>query len=122
MMELLGIRETDLEESFIRSSGPGGQNVNKVSTCVVLKHKPSGLVIRFQKERSQALNRYGARRLLALKLERLLRGRESAEAGRIAKIKRQKRRRSKRAKDKMLHAKRLRGEKKEARQRVRKED
>ena len=121
-MQRLGIREADLEESFIRSSGPGGQNVNKVSTCVVLKHKVSGLVIRCQKERSQALNRYEARRVLALKLDSLIRGRESAEAQRISKIKRQKRKRSKRAKDKMLQVKHKHSQKKETRQRVKGED
>ncbi|MBP9864875.1 MAG: peptide chain release factor-like protein [Candidatus Omnitrophica bacterium] len=121
-MQKLGIRESDLEESFVRSSGPGGQNVNKVSTCVVLKHKPSGMVVRCQKERSQALNRYGARRVLALKLDALIRGRESAEAQRVAKLKRQKRKRSKRAKDKMLQAKHQHSEKKQTRQRVDRED
>jgi protein subunit release factor B len=121
-MKKLGIREEDLEESFVRSGGPGGQNVNKVSTCVVLKHKPSGLVVRCQKERSQALNRYTARRILASKLDTLIRGRESAEAQRVAKIRRQKRKRSKRAKDKMLQAKHQHSRKKETRQRVSGED
>ena len=121
-MQRLGIREADLEESFIRSSGPGGQNVNKVSTCVVLKHKPSGMVVRCQKERSQALNRYEARRILATKLDTLVRGRESAEAQRVAKIKRQKRKRSKRAKNKMLQVKHQHSEKKQTRRRVDSED
>ncbi len=111
-MERLGIREADLEESFVRSSGPGGQNVNKVSTCVVLKHLPSGLVVKSQNERSQAMNRYHARRILAERLDAQIRGHQSAEAQRIAKIKRQKRKRSKRAKDKMLHSKKVHGEKK----------
>lgn len=108
----LGIREADLEESFVRSGGPGGQNVNKVSTCVILKHLPSGLVVRCQKERSQAMNRYFARRILASRLEAKVLGRQSEEASRISKIRRQKRKRSKRAKDKMLDAKRQHGEKK----------
>ncbi len=117
-MERLGIRDADLEESFIRSGGPGGQNVNKVSTCVVLKHVPTGLVVKCQQERSQAMNRYWARRILVERLDTQIRGRESAEAQRIAKIKRQKRKRSKRAKDKMLQAKTAHGQKKQLRQRV----
>ena len=117
-MERLGIREADLRESFIRSGGPGGQNVNKVSTCVVLKHLPSGLMVKCQQERSQAMNRYWARRILVDRLEAQIKGRQSEEAMRIAKIKRQKRKRSKRAKDKMLEAKRSRGEKKQLRRRV----
>ncbi len=105
----LGIREQDLEESFVRSGGPGGQNVNKLSTCVVLKHKPTGLVVKCQQERTQAMNRYWARRILAEKLEAQTLGRESDEAKRIAKIRRQKRKRSKRAKDKMLDGKQRHG-------------
>jgi protein subunit release factor B len=108
-LERLGIREQDLEESFVRSGGPGGQNINKVSTCVVLKHRPTGLIIKCQKERTQAMNRYWARRILTEKLEAQVLGRESEEAQRIAKIRRQKRKRSKRAKDKMLAAKQRHG-------------
>ncbi|MBI4355084.1 MAG: peptide chain release factor-like protein [Candidatus Omnitrophica bacterium] len=114
-MQRLGIREEDLEESFVRSGGPGGQNVNKVSTCVVLTHRPSGLTVKCQAERSQALNRFLARRILADRLERQRLGVLSAEAQRIAKLRRQKRKRSKRAKEKLLRLKRLRAEKKAAR-------
>jgi len=114
-MEELGIRESDLAEKFIRSGGHGGQNVNKVATCVYLKHLPTGIEVKCQQERSQALNRFLARRILADKLERLIRGKESEEEQRIAKIKRQKRKRSKRAREKMLADKRLQGEKKKAR-------
>lgn len=109
-MAKLGIREQDLEERFLRSRGPGGQNVNKVSTCVCLKYKPSGLEVRVQRERSQALNRFFARRLLVQKLEVLHLGRLSAERRRIEKIRRQKRRRSRRAKEKMLAGKRRRSQ------------
>ena len=111
----LGIREGDMEERFIRSGGPGGQNVNKVSTCVWLRHVPSGLEVKVQRERSQALNRFLARRLLMEKLEEVRLGRLSAERQRIAKIRRQKRRRSRRAKDKMLAGKKLRAQKKKLR-------
>lgn len=117
-MERLGIRESDLEESFIRSGGPGGQNVNKVSTCVVLKYLPSGLVVKCQRERSQAMNRYWARRILVDRLESQIHGRQSEEAKRIAKIKRQKHKRSKRAKDKILQSKDAHGKKKQLRRRV----
>ncbi len=108
-MERLGIRDADLEESFVCSGGPGGQNVNKVSTCVVLKHRPTGLSIKCQKERTQAMNRYWARRMLVDKLGAQILGRESEEDKRIAKIRRQKRKRSKRAKDKMLDDKQRHG-------------
>ncbi len=110
-MERLGIREDDLREKFIRSSGKGGQKVNKTSTCVYLKHRPSGIEVKCQKERSQALNRFLARRILARKIETRILGRLSEERKRIEKIRRQKRRRSKRAKEKMLKDKRKRAEK-----------
>ena len=114
-MEELGIRESDLVEKFVRSGGRGGQNVNKVSTCVYLKHLPTGIEVKCQQERSQALNRYLARRILADKVERLILGKKSEEAKRIAKIRRQKRKRSKRAQEKMLADKRRLGEKKRER-------
>ncbi len=111
-MRQLGVSEADFEERFVRSRGPGGQNVNKVSTCVVLRHLPSGLDVRCQQERSQTLNRYLARRILLTRLEAQRLGALSAEAQRIAKIRRQKRKRSKRAKEKMLAVKKLRATKK----------
>ena len=114
-MAKLGIREEDLVEKFIRSGGHGGQNVNKVATCVYLKHLPTGTEVKCQQERSQAMNRFFARRILADKIEAALLGKQSAEEQRIAKIRRQKRKRSKRAKDKMLAAKRHVGEKKKGR-------
>lgn len=101
----VGLREADVEEHFIRSGGPGGQNVNKVSTCVVLTHRPSGLTVRCQQERSQALNRFLARRRLVELLEERQLGAASARQQAIEKIRRQKRRRSRRAKDKMLATK-----------------
>jgi peptide chain release factor len=117
-MQKLGIRDEDLVEKFVRSGGHGGQNVNKVATCVYLKHIPSGIEVKCQKERSQALNRFLARRLLADKLENQILGEQSAEQQRIEKIRRQKRKRSKRAKEKMLANKRAQSEKKQARSKV----
>ena len=117
-MRRLGVEERDLEESFVRSSGPGGQNVNKVSTCVVLRHRPSGLEVRCQRERSQALNRFLARRILLERLEAQRLGALSAEAKRIAKVRAQKRRRSRRTKEKLLRLRFLRAQKKSLRGRV----
>jgi protein subunit release factor B len=114
-MQALGVRAGDLEEHFVRSGGKGGQNVNKVSTCVVLRHRPSGLVVKCQRERSQALNRFLARRELLDKLEARARGVVEAAAAERARVRRQKRRRSRRAKEKLLAAKHAQSEKKAAR-------
>ena len=111
-MARLGVRESDIVESFIRSSGPGGQNVNKVATAVYLKHIPTGIEVKCGRERSQALNRFLARRILVNKIEAMALGRASEERRRIEKIRRQKRKRSKRAKEKMLAVKREHSEKK----------
>ena len=115
LMRRLGVREEEFEEQFIRSSGPGGQNVNKRSTCVVLRHRPSGLEVRCQRERRQALNRFLARRALLQRLEAARLGRLSAEAARIAKIRRQKQHRSRRAKETLLREKHLTAQKKQLR-------
>mgnify|MGYP001616601106 FL=1 len=114
-MRRLGVREEELEERFIRSRGPGGQRANKTSTCVVLRHRPSGVEVRCERERSQALNRFLARRILLGRVEAQRLGHLSAEAQRIAKLRRQKRKRSKRAKEKLLQLKRRRAEKKRLR-------
>jgi len=111
----LGIFEKDIEESFICSGGKGGQHVNKVATCVQLRHVPTGTEVKCQKARTQGMNRYYARALLYEKIETAVRGEESAEAKRIAKIKRQKRKRSMRAKDKMLEEKKHQAVKKAGR-------
>lgn len=101
-MSKLEIREQDIEEKFIRSSTKGGQKVNKTSSCVYLKHRPTGIEVKCQRERSQALNRFLARRILVKKIETVKLGKLSEERKRIEKIKRQKRKRSKRAKEKVL--------------------
>jgi protein subunit release factor B len=120
-MRALRVREQDIEEQFVRSSGAGGQKVNKASTCVVLHHRPTGVRVKCQRERSQALNRFLARRILLDKIEAKIRGAESAEQQEIARIRRQKKRRSRRAKLKMLEAKRRHAEKKSSRAAVRPE-
>ncbi len=114
-MDRLGIRESDLDEKFIRSSGAGGQNVNKVNTCVYLKHRPSGTEVKCQKTRSQMDNRFFARRILCEKIEAQILGAQSAERQRIEKLRRQKRKRSKRAKEKMLSHKKQHSIKKSSR-------
>jgi len=121
-LEALGIFEVDLTETFIRSGGKGGQNVNKVATCVVLVHPPSGMSVKCQEGRSQAMNRFHARRMLADKIENERLGKESSEAQRVAKIQRQKRRRSKRAKEKILQDKHQRAATKSQRAPVRGSD
>ena len=114
-MESLGIHEKDIIEKFIRSSGKGGQKVNKASTCVYLKHLPTDIEVKCQRERYQAINRYLARKILADKVEAKIRGKESEERKKIEKIRRQKRKRSKRAKMKMLDDKKKQAQKKKGR-------
>ncbi len=114
-MQELGILEKDIVEKFIRAQGKGGQKVNKSSTCVYLRHLPSGIEVKCQEERAQAINRFLARRILVNKIESLILGKRSAEQQRIEKIRRQKRQRSKRAKEKMLRFKKMQSEKKKLR-------
>ena len=117
-MAALGVREADIDETFVRSGGHGGQNVNKTATCVMLFHHPTRLQVKCQTTRSQGLNRYLARRLLLDKIEALKKGYVDAERSRIEKIRRQKRKRSRRAKARMLDNKSHHADKKQSRRRV----
>ncbi len=100
-MKRLGIREEDIEETFTRSSGPGGQNVNKLATCVHLRHRPSGIAVKVMRERSQALNRFLARRSLAEKIATQVHGEDSAEKKKAQKIIKQKKRRKRKTAKKL---------------------
>ncbi|HEU6448765.1 MAG TPA: peptide chain release factor-like protein [Verrucomicrobiae bacterium] len=117
-MAELGVHESDIEESFVRSGGHGGQNVNKTSTCVMLLHRPTGLQVKCQETRQQGLNRFIARRLLLDKIEEKQKGFIAAKRAEIEKIRRQKRKRSRRAKERMLAAKSRQSEKKALRKHI----
>ena len=96
-MASLGIRESDIEEKFIRSSGPGGQKVNKTASGVYLRHIPTSLEVKARSERSQGLNRYYARKRLCELLEQDLLGDKSPESIKAQKIRKQKQRRKRRS-------------------------
>lgn len=117
-MSELQIFEKDLTEKFIRSSGKGGQNVNKVSSCVYLFHAPSGIEVKCQKTRSQSDNRYFARKVLTEKLALKKNKTKSEEAKRRYKQKKQKQKRHKRAKEKILKDKKMQSLKKDLRKKV----
>ena len=96
-MARCGLREEDLREAFIRGGGPGGQKINRTASCVQLRHLPTGLEVRMQEARSQALNRFYARRRLCELLENQTLGADSPEAKKAARLRKQKDRRRRRA-------------------------
>ena len=100
-MRELNVKEDDLEERFIRSSGPGGQKTNKTSSCVCLRHIPTDITVKYQRERSQALNRFFARRTLLDQIERTQKGFIEEDQKRIEKIRSRKRKKRKRAGEKL---------------------
>ena len=100
-MAKCGIKESELEEKFVRSGGPGGQKINKTATCVHLKHIPSGIIVKTQKHRTQRLNRYYARKRLCQLLENIQLGEKSPQALKVEKIRKQKQRRKRRTKSKL---------------------
>ncbi len=114
-LESLGIKEEDLIEKFILGSGRGGQNLQKTSSCVYLKHIPTGIEVKCQQDRSREINRVLARRMLCEKVQSQILGEKTARQQEMEKIRRQKRTRSRKQKKKMLEGKRLVGEKKKLR-------
>ncbi|NGX34172.1 MAG: Peptide chain release factor 1 [Candidatus Anoxychlamydiales bacterium] len=114
-MKKLNIKEEDLVEKFILGSGRGGQKIQKTHSCVYLKHIPTGIAIKCQKERSRELNRYIARKELCSKIEQKLFKEKSEKQKKIYKIKKQKKRRSRKAKQKMIEDKKKLSKKKQLR-------
>jgi protein subunit release factor B len=117
-MRRLGIRDVDLEETFARSSGPGGQNVNKVATAVTLRHRPSRISVTVQDSRSQAVNRKLARERLLDAIEGARQKRRAAEIAEREKARRRKSPRPAALKKKILEGKRKRGELKKKRAKI----
>jgi peptide chain release factor len=118
-MKELDIDENGLVEKFIVGSGKGGQKINKTSSCVYLKHKPTGIVVKCQRERSREMNRFLARRELCDRIAERILGLKTERRRQMEKIRRQKRRRSRRQKERMLQQKHRQSEKKKRRTPVR---
>jgi len=118
LMTRAGLAETDLDESFVRGSGSGGQKINKTSSCVQLRHAPSGLVVKCQRTRSREVNRWVARQMLAERLLERIAGERSARQQEAERIRRQKRRRSRRQQARVLDDKSRHAAKKSARRPV----
>lgn len=117
-MALLGVREEDIIENFIHSSGPGGQNVNKTATCVYLKHLPTGIEVKCQRQRTQLLNRSLARHILLSKIAHKLQQDNLQRQSLKAKIMRRNRQKPKSIKVKILKDKRRQAEKKSVRRKI----
>lgn len=118
-MQRLGVKEEDIRETFTRSGGPGGQNVNKLSTCVCLKHIPTGIEVKYQGQRSQSQNRYHAREILLEKIENLFLQAAAKKRQEQEKIRRQKRKKPRGLKLRILEVKRRHSLKKSLRLPVR---
>ncbi|HAS81126.1 MAG TPA: peptide chain release factor-like protein [Verrucomicrobia bacterium] len=122
LMASVNVREEDLTERFILGAGSGGQKINKTSSCVYLRHAPSGIEIKCQSSRSRDLNRYYARKLLCERLDEQLRGAQSKRQQEAERIRRQKRRRSRRQQAKVLDDKHKHAECKQRRGAVKQTD
>lgn len=109
-MAELGIEERDLIEKFILGSGKGGQKLNKTSSCVYLKHIPTQIEIKCQKDRSRVMNRFWARRELCDHIEAQIRCEKTKQQQAREKIRQQKKRRSRRLKKKLVEDKRQRSQ------------
>ena len=117
-MHRLGVYEKDFKEAFVRSSGPGGQNVNKTSTCVVLRHIPTGLQVKCQQERSQRLNRHKARWIILERIEQQKKAEQLKAIQQMEKQRRQRRKRTTALKEEVLAQKHYRSAQKASRRKI----